>query len=136
MKLFYKINFVGLILGVLLFLTCFITYNEVQITESLKLSKNAFGFTYIFLFVIISVAIPIAVSKWLNGSKWCWLLSMLWLPYLFIFLYLIPNFIPSWLKIADKNYGAAFEIVIILVAFPFYILLLDSIGMLLAKKNI
>jgi hypothetical protein len=139
MKLFYRINLLGLILGLAFSLFIDFIFMEYMLQQKLNLSDRAFGLLtiafFLILFIPVSLVTPFAIIKWLKGSMWSLILIVLWLPYSIICATIIPKLLPIASYLPDDNYVAGFIIIMGLIVYPIYILILTTIGIGLGKAT-
>lgn len=135
MKTFYKINLIGLLLGLLFYLLIDFIFNEYVIQQALNLSKNAFSIFssafYLLILVSITVIVPISINRWLNGTKLSLLLVLLWIPYTIMWLMFFVRFFPGTVTSDENNYGAGLIGLFLIIFYPIYILFLCVVGIFL-----
>lgn len=139
MKLFYKINLLGLLLGFVFYLICIFSFSEYDIQQALKLSKSVFAtislLFYLLLLISTALLIPIISDKWLKGTKWSLILSVLWIPYLFFWIVLINKLFPPIYNFIEDDYGAGLFTLFLIIGFPIYIFILNLIGIFINKNR-
>lgn len=135
MKLFYKLNLLSLLLGFVFYLLCILLFREYDIQHKLNLSENVISIFYIIVFLFMSIIIPLLSDKWLNGSRWSLILTILWVPYLFICIFFINRLFPTVSDFSENNYGAAIISFFLIISFPIYIFILSFIGICFNRSN-
>lgn len=139
MKTFLKINLSALLLGVVFYFLISFVVDEYFIQKALNMSDKAFstmaGAYYVAIFLFITAIVPIISYKWLNGSWWSMILAILWFPYSILTLF-IRSFLPPLFLSSVDDFGAGLMIMLLICAYPIYILILSFTGACLKKTAI
>lgn len=139
MKTFGKISICGLLLGFIFYLVITFSFNEYYIQKALNLSDNVFAILslsfYLLILIFISIVIPVVSNKWLNGSKWSLILSVLWIPYLFLWIFLNSKVFTSISNFDENNYGGGLFALFLIIGSPIYIFVLNLIGIYINKNR-
>jgi hypothetical protein len=93
--------------------------------------------------LFLTLFIPIATKKWLVGSFHSLWTSILWIPFLILWMFLIPRIFPFLYPQLDPetahfesdNYAGGIIAILLFFIYPVYLLITTSIGIWLKKRS-
>jgi predicted AlkP superfamily pyrophosphatase or phosphodiesterase len=139
MKYFIKLNSLSVLYAFMLFVVIELLVDIYRISRisGLELDKvNNLELIFIFvLFIFCSIGFVWMTKKYLNGKKSKYFTTILWYPYLILFI----NLFAAWFPIteaADKPVPVTGLIIIgAMIIYPFYIVMINIIASINFKSD-
>ncbi|WP_079479003.1 hypothetical protein [Halobacillus salinus] len=132
MKQFIKLNIFSIWNAFVLFLAVEIGVNVHRIGALLRLELDVVmrGITYLYIigFILFSFLFFQVAKKWMEQKKTYLWSIILWAPYFVLFTYIFVLLFPIKNPGYDPGPGAGIVIVFTIMAYPFYLLLLNLLG--------
>lgn len=139
MKYFAKLNVVSILYALMIFVPIQFMGNVYRISRLTGWDIGAVNALSFILNVVIFICGTIIqfflTIKWLEGRRANVWTAILWVPYFILFVYLIVSLFPITYKGDDPNPVTGLIAMAALISFPFYILLIHSMGFISQKKN-
>jgi hypothetical protein len=133
MKYFLKLNVVSILYALMVFVPLELMLNVYRIS---RITNWEIGTVNIFTGVMFIVEITgctillvFLTRKWLGERKASFWTVILWVPYFVLFIYIFASLFPMTYGGDDPNPVTGLLAIGGLIVFPFYILILNFIGM-------
>lgn len=133
MEYFCKLNVVSIIYALMLFVPLELIFNIYRIT---RLTNWEIGMVIIVICVTLiieiiggTILIYFLNKKWLDGRKAKFWTVILWIPYLILFIYVFALLFPMTYGGDSPNPVTGILALVGLIAYPFYILILNFVSM-------
>lgn len=134
MKYFLKLNMVSMLYALMVFVPLELMVNVYRITRLLNWKVDTVNImTGIMLIVEIiggTLLILFLTRRWLDGRKASFWTIILWLPYFIFFIYIFASLFPITNGGDYPNPATGLLAIGGLIVYPFYILILNFVGMI------
>jgi hypothetical protein len=132
MKYFLKLNVVSILYALMIFVPLELMLNVYRISRltnwEIGTVNSLTGVTLIVEIIGGSILLYLITKKWLDGRKANFWTVILWLPYLFLFIYVFASAFPITYGGDDPNPVTGLLAIGGLIVYPFYILILNFVG--------
>ncbi|WP_113927888.1 hypothetical protein [Bacillus sp. P14.5] len=129
MNYFVKLNVISMIYAVTLLIPIQLLLNVYRITRitewGIQRVITVSGITSLLSFIICSLLLFLWTRKWLIGRKACYWTIIMWVPYYFMFTFLIASTIPITHRGDVPNPASGFLIAGAFLIYPLYVLAIN-----------
>lgn len=133
MKYFLKLNVVGILYALMVFIPIELMlngYRIIRLTDwEIGTLNILFGVTVIVEMIGGTILLFFLTKKWLGGRRANFWTVILWAPYFVLFIYVFASLFPITYGGDYPNPVTGLLAIGALVVYPFYILILNFIGM-------
>ncbi|MEQ2467082.1 hypothetical protein ACTQ5K_03210 [Niallia sp. Sow4_A1] len=132
MNYFFKLNIVSIIYALMMFIPLELILNVYRITRLTNWEFSTVNIvtcvTVIIVMVGATILLHFLTKKWLDGRKAKFLTVLLWVPYFILFIYVFASLFPMTNGGDEPNPVTGLFVMGGLIAYPFYILILNFVG--------
>lgn len=132
MKQIIKINAVSILYALFILVPIELMVNVYRISRlsgwDIDTVNKFSGVSIVILMVIGTLLVYLLTIKWLGRRKLNYITAILWVPYFILFVYIIAALFPMTYRGDTPNPAAGLIAIGTLIAFPIYILLINSAG--------
>ena len=133
MKYFCKLNVVSIIYALMVFAPLELIFNIYRITSLTNWGIGMVNFMICVTLIIEVIGGTILIffltKKWLDGRKTKFWTVILWVPYFILFIYVFASLFPMTDGGDSPNPVIGLLALVGLIAYPFYILILNFVSM-------
>lgn len=137
MQTFLKLNFISILYALTLFIQTELMVNVYRLERLSGLTElNTFvDYTNIVIFVIAGIILFYLTKHLLGYRKVKYLISVLWIPYFYIFIHSFAYLFPFTDPQEEPLPGLGLLIIGMVIIFPFYAAFINSISTLTLKHQ-
>ncbi|PLR76150.1 hypothetical protein CU633_17205 [Bacillus sp. V3-13] len=139
MKYFLKLNMVSILYALMIFVPIQLTGNVYRISRLTGWNLGTVNTLNIIIivigFIFGTILLLFLTKKWMKGRKAKFWTVILWVPYFVLFGYIIASLFPITYEGDAPNPSTGLLAVGVLMVFPFYILIINTIGFTSEEKN-
>lgn len=132
MNYFFKLNIVSIIYALMMFIPLELILSVYRITRLTNWEFSTVNIvtcvTVIIVMVGATILLHFLTKKWLDGRKAKFLTVLLWVPYFILFIYVFASLFPMTNGGDEPNPVTGLFVMGGLIAYPFYILILNFVG--------
>jgi len=132
MNYFFKLNIVSIIYALMVFIPLELILNVYRITRLTNWEFSTVNIitsvTVIIVMVGVTILLHFLTKKWLDGRKAKFWTVLLWVPYFILFIYVFASLFPMTNGGDEPNPVTGLFVMGGLIAYPFYILILNFVG--------
>ncbi|CAN7549388.1 hypothetical protein [Rossellomorea sp. LjRoot5] len=133
MNYFVKLNVVSMIYALMILVPVELMVNVYRLTRltswEMGVVMDVSGFLIVAIFLMGTVFLYLLTWKWMEGRRASYWTSVLWFPYFLLFTYVIATFFPTTYGGDAPNPATGLVLIGALVAFPFYVLVLNFLSL-------
>lgn len=133
MKYLCKLNVVSIIYALMVFVPLELIFNIYRITRLTNWGIGMVNFMICVTLVIEVIGGTILIffltKEWLDGRKAKFWTVILWVPYFILFIYVFASLFPMTDGGDSPNPVTGLLALVVLIAYPFYILILNFVSM-------
>ncbi len=133
MKYFCKLNVVSIIYALMVFVPLELIFNVYRITRITNWNISTVIIvtcvTLIIVIIGVTIILHFLTKKWLDGRKAKFWTVILWVPYFVLFIYVFASLFPMTYGGDSPNPVTGLLALVVLIAYPFYILILNFVSM-------
>jgi hypothetical protein len=132
MKYFLKLNVVSILYALMVFVPLELTLNVYRISRLTNWEIGTVniltGLTFIVEILGGTILLYFLTNKWLDGRKANFWTAILWVPYFVLFIYVFASLFPITYGGDDPNPAIGLLAIGGLIVYPFFILILNFVG--------
>ncbi|CAI9391548.1 MULTISPECIES: hypothetical protein [Bacillaceae] len=132
MNYFFKLNIVSIIYALMVFIPLELILNVYRIARLTNWEFSTVNIvtcvTVIIVMVGATILLHFLTKKWLDGRKAKFWTVLLWVPYFILFIYVFASLFPMTNGGDEPNPVTGLFVMGGLIAYPFYILILNFVG--------
>lgn len=140
MNYFFKLNIVSIIYALMVFIPLELILNVYRIARLTNWEFSTVNIvtcvTVIIVMVGATILLHFLTKKWLDGRKAKFWTVLLWVPYFILFIYVFASLFPMTNGGDEPNPVTGLFVMGGLIAYPFYILILNFVGVPSEDKTI
>ncbi|TXL62484.1 hypothetical protein FHP05_11800 [Cerasibacillus terrae] len=138
MKYFFKLNGLSILYALMIFIPLELMINVYRISRitnwNIGTVNMLTGITIIVEFIVGTILLFFLTKKWMKGRKSSFGTAILWIPYFVLFVYILASLFPVTYEGDVPSSATGLLAIGALIAFPFYVLIVNSMG-ITSKRN-